>query len=374
MEGGRVSAEGVPVRALLTARDTTMKKTNRIALGLVAAALVAGAGAAAGGGAIATTQDRASQTWRGVVASADVPAVQARTASTYWTKQRMADAKPLVVRPSKAEHRAAGTAAPAPRGSQVSVPPVSGKLTGTTGPVARAAAGLARPYTNLPDRLNVKVFFTKATGGNFVCSGTVVNSATKRMVTTAGHCVSDGAGRFHRNVVVVPAYSSLFSGSGDAPYGQWTARTLTTTNSWHNTGNFKQDVGIIITNDRNGQRIVNLLGGQGTRFNASRNQFFRSYGYPQAAPFNGFNQYVCPSARLADDNPNFFAPGPLTMRISCNMTGGSSGGGWLVGESGGLGYVNSVNSYKYNNDANSMYGPYFGTEALNLFNFAVGLG
>jgi len=216
------------------------------------------------------------------------------------------------------------------------------------------------------------VFFTKALGGNFVCSGTIVNSASKRMVSTAGHCVSDGAGRFHRNVVVVPAYSSAFN--GQAPYGQWTARQLTTTSSWHSSGNFKQDVGIIITNDRLGRRIVNYLGGQGTRFNASRSQFFRSYGYPQAAPFNGFNQYVCPSSRLGDDNPNWFAPGPNTMRISCNMTGGSSGGGWLVGESGGLGYVNSVNSYKYNNDPNSMYGPYFGNEALNLFNFATSLG
>jgi hypothetical protein len=352
-----------------------MKKSNRIAIGLVAAALVAGAGASAAGGASATTEDSTGQKWRGVVASSDIAPAAARQAGGYWTKERMADAKPLVVQPSKAERRAVErTATRAPAGSQVSVPPVSGRLASTTSPLARAAAGLARPYTNLPDRLNVKVFFTKALGGNFVCSGTVVNSATKRMVATAGHCVSDGAGRFHRNVVVVPAYSSRFSGSGDAPYGQWTARTLTTTTSWHNTGNFKQDVGIIVTNDRAGQRIVNLLGGQGTRFNASRNQSFRSYGYPQAAPFNGFNQYVCPSARLGDDNPNIVAPGPNTMRISCNMTGGSSGGGWLVAESGGLGYVNSVNSYKYNNDPNSMYGPYFGAEALNLFNFAVSLG
>ncbi len=349
-----------------------MKKRNRITIGLVAAALVAGAGAAAAGGASATAPAQADK-WQGVVASSDIAAVEAQDARSYWTKRRMANAKPLVVRPDKAQRRAVeSTAAPAPTGKRVSTPPVTGKLGGLTGPVAQAAGGVSRPYTNLPDRLNVKVFFTKALGGNFVCSGTIVNSASKRMVSTAGHCVSDGAGRFHRNVVVVPAYSSAFN--GQAPYGQWTARQLTTTSSWHSSGNFKQDVGIIITNDRLGRRIVNYLGGQGTRFNASRTQFFRSYGYPQAAPFNGFNQYVCPSSRLGDDNPNWFAPGPNTMRISCNMTGGSSGGGWLVGESGGLGYVNSVNSYKYNNDPNSMYGPYFGNEALNLFNFATSLG
>jgi hypothetical protein len=175
-------------------------------------------------------------------------------------------------------------------------------------------------------------------------------------------------------VVVVPAYSSTCEGCGDAPYGRWTARTLTTTGEWHSFGNFKQDVGFIITNDLSGRRIVNYLGGQGSRFNVSRAQSFRSYGYPQAPPFNGFNQYMCPSLRLGDDNPAIFRPGPNTIRISCNMTGGSSGGGWLIAESGGLGYVNSVNSYKYSNDPNSMYGPYFGNEALSLFNFTVGLG
>jgi hypothetical protein len=348
-----------------------MRKSNRITIGLVAAALVAGAGGAAAGGASATTSADADTKWRGVVASSDVAAVEAKEARSYWTKKRMANAKPLVVRPSKADRRAVESTA-ATQGRRVSTPPVVGRIGALTGPVALAAGGVSRPYTNLPDRLNVKVFFTKAVGGNFVCSGTIVNSASKRMVSTAGHCVSDGAGRFHRNVVVVPAYSSSYN--GHAPYGQWTARQLTTTSSWHTSGNFKQDVGIIITNDRSGRRIVNYLGGQGTRFNASRNQYFRSYGYPQAAPFNGYNQYVCPSNRLGDDNPNWFAPGPNTIRISCNMTGGSSGGGWLVGESGGLGYVNSVNSYKYNNDANSMYGPYFGNEALNLFNFATSLG
>ncbi len=350
-----------------------MKRQTRITVGLVAAALVAGAGAAAAGGATATASSGADREWRGMVASPETSPGQSRQALGYWTKKRMAEAKPLVVRPSKADRRAVKEgAARAPEGRRVSTPPVTGTLGAPAGPVARAASSLSRPYTDLPDRLNVKVFFTKAVGGNFVCSGTIVNSASKRMVSTAGHCVSDGAGRFHRNVVVVPAYSSSYN--GHAPYGQWTARTLTTTTSWHNSSNFKQDVGVIITNDRNGQRIVNYLGGQGTRFNASRSQYFRSYGYPQAAPFSGFNQYVCPSSRLGDDNPNWFAPGPNTIRISCNMTGGSSGGGWLVSESGGLGYVNSVNSYKYNNDPNSMYGPYFGNEALNLFNFATSLG
>ncbi|MBA3372542.1 MAG: hypothetical protein H0T98_03340 [Euzebyaceae bacterium] len=287
----------------------------------------------------------------------------------------MANAKPVKLRaPTAGSSTTAATAAST--GPRVSVAPATGAL-GGNGAVAQAAAALARPYTNLPDRLNVKIFFSQASGGNFVCSGTIANSTTKRMVSTAGHCVSNGAGAFHRNVVVVPGYSSRCDGCGDAPYGRWTARELTTLTEWHSFSNFKQDVGYIIVNDRNGQRIVNRLGGQGSRFNVSRDQQFRAYGYPQASPFNGFNQYVCPSKRLANDTPGS-RPGPQTMRISCNMTGGSSGGGWLIAESGGLGFVNSVNSYKYVSgpkaNANHMYGPYFDNEALDLFNFTVGLG
>jgi hypothetical protein len=211
----------------------------------------------------------------------------------------MANAKPVKLRaPAGGSNTAA--AAAATKGPRVSVAPAAGAL-GGDGAVAQAAAALARPYTNLPDRLNVKIFFSQASGGNFVCSGTIANSTTKRMVSTAGHCVSNGAGQFHRNVVVVPGYSSRCDGCGDAPYGRWTARELTTLTEWHSFSNFKQDVAYIIVNDRNGQRIVNRLGGQGSRFNVSRSQQFRSYGYPQAAPFNGFNQYVCPPTRATDD-------------------------------------------------------------------------
>ncbi len=196
----------------------------------------------------------------------------ARGTATYWTRERMANARPYRMR-APAGAGGATTTATATTGPRVSVRPASGAL-GGNGATALAAAGLARPYTNLPDRLNVKVFFSKATGGNFVCSGTIVNSSTKRMVSTAGHCVSDGAGQFHRNVVVVPGYSSKCDGCGDAPYGRWTARELTTLSEWHSFSNFKQDVGLIIVNDRNGKRIVNRLGGQGTRFNVARSQQF----------------------------------------------------------------------------------------------------
>jgi hypothetical protein len=297
-------------------------------------------------------------------------------ALAYWTPARMAAAK-VADAPSVTSHAASGAEA-VTTGSPVSVPPTAGSLGATSTPQPLAATAVARPYTDLPDRLNGKIFFKEGTS-NFVCSGTVVNSGNKDMVDTAGHCVADGQGShaFFSNWVFVPAYSSSCNGCGDAPYGRWTARLATTTTEWKNFGNFKQDYAyLVLRTNSSGQHIVNALGGQGSTFNQSRTQTWRDYGYPQAAPFNGYNQYLCVSGRLADDNPSS-RTGPLTIRISCNMTGGSSGGGWLVRLSGGLGYVNSHNSYKYVSgplaDPSVMYGPYYGSQALSLFNYSAGL-
>ena len=44
------------------------------------------------------------------------------------------------------------------------------------------------------------------------------------------------------------------------------------------------------------------------------------------------------------------------MGIDCDMTGGSSGGGWIAG-----GGVASVNSYGYSTLPNVMFGPYQGS-------------
>ena len=47
------------------------------------------------------------------------------------------------------------------------------------------------------------------------------------------------------------------------------------------------------------------------------------------------------------------------------MTGGSSGGGWIVGNN-----VMSVNSYGYSNQPNVMFGPYLGSVAQSVYNAA----
>lgn len=358
-----------------------MSSPTRTGFALLSATLLMAAIAIAGAHATtataATARAAATQTAREDsrhVSRSTVHASAARSAVGYWTRQRMANAQPYDRSP-RAAAAITGTApiAKAPTASATSVPPTAGALSAQS--AVRAATGLARPYTNAPDRLNARLFFTHG-GINYVCSGTLVNSASKRMVSTAGHCVSNGAGRWHDNMLVVPGYSSQCGSCGDAPYGVWSARTVTTQTQWHRSANIKHDVGFVVTRSRDGQRIVDALGGQGIRFNVARSQQFRAYGYPAAAPFSGFDQYACPSTRLADDNPTT-QQGPSTIRIGCAMTGGASGGGWVIRQSGGLGFLNGINSYKYvagpKENANHMYGPYFGTAARSLYRYTASL-
>ena len=247
----------------------------------------------------------------------------------YWTKERMANARP-------ADRILSGTFAPAAK------------------PVKKPAAAvqIPPPYTSQPTSTNGKVFFTEG-GLNYVCSGTALLSGNKSVVWTAGHCVNDGAGTFHTNWAFVPAYAD-----GSRPYGTWTARSLLTTAGWNNSGDFSYDNGAAIVNLNGGQALTDVVGGRNPSFNYARNQTYVSHGYPAAPPFNGQRLYTCTSPLIYDDT----SANPPTMGIDCDMTGGSSGGGWIAG-----GGVASVNSYGYTTLPNVMFGPYQGTVSQSLY-------
>lgn len=244
----------------------------------------------------------------------------------YWTKERMRNAKP------------------------------ADQAIDARGRVLRAAAAFdsyEHPTPYPPQ--HGKVFFTLG-GTNYVCSGTSLNSSNGSVVWTAGHCVNEGPGAYATNWAFVPAYRD-----GSAPYGTWTARALLSTTQWASGGDISYDVGAAVMNTSGGNTLNSTVGGRGIAFNYARNQFYRSYGYPAAPPFTGERLWVCES-QLSHSDPS---TSPQTMAIGCDMTGGSSGGGWLVGNN-----VYSVNSYGYLTEPNVMYGPYQGAAAQSLYSSA----
>jgi V8-like Glu-specific endopeptidase len=232
--------------------------------------------------------------------------------------------------------------------------------------VASPTARLVRkPYTNLPDRTIGRVFFTATPGGDQSCSAVALNSTNKSVVWTAGHCVESGTrGGFHTNWVFVPAYGSC--GSGCRPYGTFRGIRLLTTQGWADDGNLRADIGAAVVAPIGGRRLVQVVGGQG--FAAGEiEHVFRTVGYPADPPFTGRQQRQCtgPSPRRDDAVPGV---GPAPMALACDMTGGASGGPWLI-ELGtnGLGYVNGNISYRYRNDPATLFSPYYGDDAVSLY-------
>jgi V8-like Glu-specific endopeptidase len=222
-------------------------------------------------------------------------------------------------------------------------------------PLPWTSAEVTTAYTQAPTSTHGKVFFSLG-GNDYVCSGTALLSANKSTVWTAGHCVNEGPGAFATNWQFVPAYKD-----GTAPLGVYVARNLYTPTQWRNTGNFGYDLGAAVVSPASGTALTDRVGGRGIAFNTSRTQTYASYGYPAAAPFSGERLWRCDSALQTSDT----TARPATLGIGCDMTGGSSGGGWIVGSN-----VVSVNSYGYRNQPNVMYGPYQGSVAQNLYNAA----
>lgn len=248
----------------------------------------------------------------------------------YWTPERMRQA------------------VPAPRASR----PVPAAKPAKGGETSSATSiEVPQPY---PSAFG-KVFFTDNSGVNYVCSGTAVLSANESVVWTAGHCVNEGPGAFYKNFLFVPAYRD-----GAAPYGKFAASSLLTTSGWQASGEWGVDLGAaVVATNAAGQTLSDAVAEAPLVFGAPRNQAYRLYGYPAAKRFSGQRMRVCDTSWLMDDT---FAT-PDTMGASCDMTGGSSGGGWVTA----TGAVASVVSYGYSSLRNVLFGPHLEADAQSLY-------
>jgi V8-like Glu-specific endopeptidase len=371
------------------AEDARDRSAMRLAAALGSLALFAVAAPAAGRG----TSDAAAADPLAVVS--EVVDQRPSEVREYWTRERMRQAEPLELR-DLADTRLPPSRPPAPEPlgepklvlpSGPGVPETRGGILdgvlddvlGGGSPQTRAAVDASANNTGFPRRVHGKVFatledVTDATTCfpssapcdiDFLCSATVVRSRSHVLVWTAGHCVngSDVGTGFATNFEFVPGYRD-----GSRPFGEWAAKRLLTTSGWQSNSNIRFDAAAaVLARDREGRGVQDVIGARGIAFNQSRNQTFVAYGYP-AEPtvfnpgFNGQHLFTCTSARLGNDEPSG-GTGPSTMRINCDMTGGSSGGGWVVDNK----FVNSVTSYGYDDDPNSLYGPYFGTSVKNLY-------
>lgn len=202
--------------------------------------------------------------------------------------------------------------------------------------------------------------FIKVGSQRGYCSGTAINSPSRQLVLTAGHCVNAGAeafgNRWYRNLLFVPAYTA-----GKAPLGAFPARRskVFAPLQWRRHNNHGFDVGAFLTHPNNrGINVADAVGGGATiALDLPRAQRFASFGYPG----NVKRMQGCRSPYVGDDRHTFPLPGPPTLGIGCHWAPGASGGGWMIGDGT---QINGLNSYLHVNDPSRTYSPYFTQETV----------
>jgi hypothetical protein len=321
------------------------RKSGKLRIRRAVAAGAAGAAVAAVAGGIATPAFARPAAQPAPVSVASYQLGGARSANAvrtaaYWSHSRMLSARNADVI----------TARPSPAGTHPAPSGPAGRVAGAvpsqglTAPRAVPKTGpTGTPWngnTHLPPATTSgKVFFTTTGNGvreNWVCSASAVNSGGKDTVFTAGHCV----------------YGSL---GGEVNYV-----------SNQDEGD---DIGAAVMNANSaGQHLVNVVGGQGIAWNYGANQYIFDFGYPAAPPFNGLTLQECDGGEF-----NFSVYASSTMELTCNFTGGSSGGPWLMSFGGEFGYVNGVNDFTVNGLSGKVFSAYFGNNAAALYNVTASL-
>jgi hypothetical protein len=269
----------------------------------------------------------------------------------YWTVERMLHAVPPPSRLLSAD-RARQRGPYAPLGEP--------GVQEATAPSA-SSGGALWPAQGAVRSTEGKVFFSLG-GKDYVCSASTVTSANRDLVVTAGHCVKDGTGAWSQNWIFVPGYRD-----GGGPYGGFTARKMYVPDQWSGSATDDYDVAMVDLSPRNGRHVQDAAGAQAIAFGQRGGRQTWAFGYPALGQYDGEYLAYCSGRPRPDPHGSVNDQG-----LRCDMTQGSSGGAWLTrfNPSTGRGVVTSVSSFKYADDATTMYGPYFGKPIHALYNQA----
>jgi len=214
--------------------------------------------------------------------------------------------------------------------------------------------------TEAPYLVNGRIFL-RQNGLQGFCSGTAIDSPTRQLVLTAGHCVNTGREEGPHSVwsnylEFVPAYSG-----GLAPFGAFVARRskIRAPRQWVNHGNPDFDMGAFLTMpNAEGVNLADAVGGGATIVtDLSRHQKFQTFGYPGESK----RMQSCSSPYIGDDLLSNPYPGPPTLGIRCRWAPGASGGGWLIGDGS---QINGITTYLHLDNKSHTYGPYFSAETV----------
>jgi V8-like Glu-specific endopeptidase len=223
------------------------------------------------------------------------------------------------------------------------------------GPPAAASSVRVLNSSDAGTRTNGKILGVDPQEGAYSCSGTAIDTPSRSIVLTAGHCVVEKRSE-GRRIAFVPAYDH-----GRRPFGTFEVKSVYVMAQWRRHENPDFDVAALRVRPNQLGRLVDVVGGRGYATSKSRLSAFEIFGYP-AAHARGEELRSCRAQGLGLDRlTNRFA-GPPTMPASCDMAAGASGGAWIFGGQ----FVSGVTSYGYQGRPTQLFSPYFGPEVGNF--------
>ena len=179
--------------------------------------------------------------------------------------------------------------------------------------------------------------FLRTPAGDTSCTAAVVNSATKNLVITAGHCVHPGGpgNAYYTNFLFAPGWSN-----GPSAHGYWSGTAVGASAEWTQSTKWDHDYAFVRLAANGGQQLANRVGGNAVAAGAGHvHANVQIWGYPVLAPYTGQHAHRCD---VSTTRVNNYAP---DARAACGFTHGASGGPWLKDvQSSGLGTVWAVTS------------------------------
>jgi V8-like Glu-specific endopeptidase len=259
-------------------------------------------------------------------------------AARYWTPARMRSARPL---------------------DEIVNPSASG---GSTRHGELASASFASvPNATQPPFTAVGRVFIKV--GNFdgFCSGTAIDSPTRQLVLTAGHCLYSILPGHRiptpaRYFDFVPDYSH-----GQAPFGEFTGRKGFLPRPWLRSINENYDMAAVLTEpNASGVNLADAVGGGiPIATDRARDQEYQVLGYPGGPERK--NMQECDARFSGDDRLTYPLGGPPSLGVACYMGEGASGGPWLIEEGTEVG---GITTYGHIRNFNHTFGPYFSSRNI----------
>lgn len=160
-----------------------------------------------------------------------------------------------------------------------------------------------------------KLYFVTPSGASSYCTANVISQ--RNIIVTAAHCLYTRGQGWHRNFRFVPA-----DRFGVAPYGVYGWQSAGIMTNWITIGGRRWDVGMIRlgNNLSTGLPVTNYVGWLGRAWDQPYIMNLHSVGY--ASNLSTQYTHICTAES--------FNGGLDVLAKGCDMTYGSSGGGWLL--------------------------------------------